>query len=114
MKISTYSAILVTVLGATSALAQMNMGDMKPMDMGKKPVAASKQTHSTKATVKKADAKAGKVTLAHEPVPTLNWPAMRMDFKVKDKALWSKLGDGKKVEVEFVQEGDDYVVTKVK
>lgn len=114
MKISTYSLILGSVLLATGALAQMNMGDMKSMDMGKKPVSASKQTHTAKAMVKKSDAKAGKVTLAHEPVATLNWPAMSMSFKVKDKALWSKLGDGKKVEVEFVQEGDDYVVTKVK
>ena len=114
MKISTHSLILATAFAATGALAQMNMSDMKSMDMGKKPVAASKQAHSAKATVKKVDAKAGKVTLAHEPVSTLNWPAMSMNFKVKDKALWSKLADGKKVEVEFVQEGDDYVVTKVK
>lgn len=114
MKISTYSIILAAAVAATSALAQMNMGDMKSMDMGKKPVAASKQTHTAKATVTKSDSKAGTVTLAHEPIPSLNWPAMSMSFKVKDKALWSKLGDGKKVEVEFVQEGDDYVVKKVK
>lgn len=114
MKISTYSTILATLFAATGAFAQMNMGDMKTMDMGKKPVSASKQTHSAKATVKKSDANAGKVTLAHEPVPTLNWPAMSMNFKVKEKAFWSKLGEGKKVEVEFVLEGDDYVVTKVK
>lgn len=114
MKISTYSIILAAAVAASSAMAQMNMGDMKSMDMGKKPAAASKQTHSAKATVKKADSKAGKVTLAHEPVPTLNWPAMSMNFKVQDKALWSKLGEGKKVEVEFVQQGDNYVITKVK
>lgn len=54
------------------------------------------------------------MTLAHEPVPSLGWPAMTMKFKVKDKALWSKLGDGKKVDVEFFREGDDYVITGVK
>lgn len=114
MKISTYSIILAAAVAATNALAQMNMGDMKSMDMGKKPAAASKQTHTAKATVTKSDSKAGTVTLAHEPIPSLNWPAMSMSFKVKDKGLWSKLADGKKVQVEFVQEGDDYVVTKVK
>ena len=39
---------------------------------------------------------------------------MTMNFKVKDKALMKKLKDGKKVDVEFVKDGDDYVVTKVK
>lgn len=114
MKISIYSVVLATGFAATAAFAQMNMGEMKSMDMGNKTAAATKQTHSAKATVKKADSKAGKVTLAHEPVPTLNWPAMSMNFKVKDKALWSKLEDGKNVEVEFVQDGNDYVLTKVK
>lgn len=66
--------------------------------------------HKTKATVKKVDAKAGSVTLAHEPVASLNWPAMTMGFKVKDSALLSKLTEGKRVDVEFVQEGKDYVI----
>ena len=114
MKIFTQSIILATAFAATGAFAQANMGDMKSMDMGKKPAAASTQAHVAKAKVTKSDAKAGTVTLAHEAVPTLNWPAMSMKFKVKDKALWSKLGKGKKVEVEFMQQGDDYVVTKVK
>nr|WP_238136989.1 copper-binding protein [Variovorax sp. JS1663] len=39
---------------------------------------------------------------------------MTMKFLVKDKALWEKLAEGKQVEVEFTQEGKDYVVTKVK
>ena len=39
---------------------------------------------------------------------------MTMGFKVKDKALLAGLKEGQKVVFEFVQEGDDYVVTKVK
>jgi Cu/Ag efflux protein CusF len=84
------------------------------MDMSIKPAAGARQTHMAAGTVKKSDAKAGKVTLAHGPVASLNWPAMTMAFKVKDKALWKKLGDGNKVELEFTQEGADYVVTAVK
>lgn len=114
MKIHSKSIVLATMLAATAASAQMNMDATKSMGMGKKPEAASSQTHSAKATVKKSDAKTGTVTLDHEPVATLNWPAMTMNFKVRDQALWSRLGEGKKIEVEFVQDGKDYVVTKVK
>jgi Cu(I)/Ag(I) efflux system protein CusF len=46
-------------------------------------------------------------------VGSLDWPAMTMGFKVKDKALMEKLGDGKKVDVEFKKEGKDYVITSV-
>ena len=44
----------------------------------------------------------------------MNWPAMSMTFKVKDKAMLDRLGAGKKVDVEFVQEGKDYVITALK
>lgn len=116
MKFSTYTLIAAASFSAAGAFAQQKMDDnMKGMDMGKKPSAAAKQeTHKVKAVVKKADSKAGTVTLAHEPVASLNWPSMTMNFKVKDKMLWDKLGDGKKVDVEFVKDGDDYMVTKVK
>ncbi len=109
-----YIPFIATMLAATSAFAQTGTGD-KGMDMDKKPVAgARQQTHTAIGTVKKADAKAGKVTLQHGPVASLNWPAMTMAFKVKDKELWPKLEDGKKVEIEFTKQGADYVVTGVK
>ena len=47
--------------------------------------------------VKKIDAKAGSVTIAHDPIKALNWPAMTMPFKVADKALLAKMKPGAKV-----------------
>ncbi|WP_332700743.1 copper-binding protein [Devosia sp.] len=47
--------------------------------------------------VKKVDVKAGTVTLAHDPIKALNWPAMTMPFKVSDKALLAKAAVGSKV-----------------
>lgn len=37
--------------------------------------------------VKSVDAKTGKVTLHHGPVPALGWPAMTMAFKAEPKLL---------------------------
>ena len=76
--------------------------------------AQSAAPHQATGTVKKVDPAKGVVTLAHEPVKSLKWPAMTMGFTVKDKALLDKLQPGKKVEFEFVQQGKDYVVTGVK
>ncbi|HXD42168.1 MAG TPA: copper-binding protein [Ramlibacter sp.] len=115
MKLRTCTTFLATMIATISVFAQTHMGDMKGMDMSTKPVAETKQqTHTAAGTVKKADPKAGKVTLQHGPVASLNWPAMTMAFKVRDKALWPRLEEGKKVEIEFTKQGADYVVTGVK
>ena len=109
------TTILATLLlPATAPLAQQQVNDMKGMDMGKKQTTATPATHTAVGTVKKVDAKAGTVTLNHEPVKSLKWPAMTMSFKVTDKSLFDKLPEGKKVEVEFKQVDKDYVVTSVK
>lgn len=75
---------------------------------------AQVKTYKAVGTVKKIDQAAGRVTLAHEAIPSLKWPAMTMGFAVKDKALFGKLAPEKKIEFEFVQQGRDYVVTSVK
>lgn len=103
-----------TALAAALILASpiVLAGEMKGMDMSRSE--ASKGVHKTTAVVKKADPKAGTVTLDHEPVKSLNWPAMSMAFQVRDKALMDKLTAGRKVEVEFEQRGKDYVITSAK
>jgi len=108
------SLILALFVPATAAMAQPKMDDMKGMDMAKKPAATAPVVHKAMGTVKKLDATGGVVTLAHEPIKSLNWPAMTMGFKVKDKMLMDKLADGQKVEFEFIQGGKDYVITGVK
>lgn len=84
-------AMTVLALSASAAFAQQKMDDMKGMDMAKKPATSANAPHKTKATVKKVDEKAGTVMLSHEPVASLNWPAMTMAFKVRDKNLMAKL-----------------------
>ena len=104
---------LALALPAIVVLAQKT-DNMTGMDMAKKPAAGAPMVHKAVGTVKKVDANAGIVTLAHEPVKSLNWPSMTMAFKVKEKSLLDKLTDGKKVEFEFMQEGKDYVITGAK
>ena len=86
-------------------------GDMAGMKMGDTAAAAA-QSAQTTGVVNAIDAAKGKVTITHEPVPSLNWPAMKMGFKIKPK-LSSNLAVGQKVDFDFVMEGRVAVITKI-
>ncbi|KQU72576.1 MULTISPECIES: copper-binding protein [Ensifer] len=78
-------------------------------------IAASAQAAEfTKGTVKKLDASAKKVTIAHEDLKNLDMPAMTMVFRVKDDAILAKLKEG--TAIEFVADRVDgkLTVTEIK
>ena len=109
------SRVCATILALAVPAASFAQ-DMKGMDMtGTEQQAGKSNTvHKAVGVVKKVDAKAGKITLAHGPVKTMNWPAMTMTFQVKDKAMLDKLVEGKKIEFEFENHGKEHVITSVK
>ena len=72
------------------------------------------QEHKATGKVTKLDGSRSTVTIAHEPVPSMKWPAMTMGFKVKDKAMLDKVKPGAKVDFSFTQSGKDYVITDIK
>ena len=104
-------AVSMAVIPFTGAQAQ-GMGGMEMKGMEKKE--AKGTVYKATGVVMKVDAAKNKVTIKHEPVQSLNWPAMNMAFTVKDKALLDKMPKNKKIDFEFVQEGKNYVVTSVK
>lgn len=116
---------LILALSASGAAFAQSGGaktmDMKGMDMKAMPMenmnsgsATKTATHQATGVVKAVDTAKGTVTLAHGPVKTLNWPAMTMTFTVKEKMFFDKLAADKKVTIDFVKQGADYVVTSVK
>lgn len=56
--------------------------------------------------VKAVDAKAGTVTISHEPIKALGWPAMTMPFKVAAPELLTRVKLGDKVQFTFRQAGN--------
>ncbi|MEY9559479.1 copper-binding protein [Sinorhizobium fredii] len=68
----------------------------------------------TKATVKKVDAKARKVTLIHEELKSLDMPAMTMVFRVQDDAMLEKLKEGANIEFVAERVNGKLTVTQVK
>jgi Cu(I)/Ag(I) efflux system periplasmic protein CusF len=81
---------------------------------GSPPAKSEEKPHKGIGVVKSLDAEKGTVMLAHEPIASLRWPAMTMKFTAKDKKLLDKLSPGRKVEFEFVVQGKDYILTRLK
>ena len=88
---------------------------MKDTDMkGVEKKSSKSEVHKATGVVTKVDAAKGRVTIKHDPVPSLNWPTMNMVFIVKDKSMIEKMPKDRKIEFEFTQQGKDYIVTSVK
>ena len=61
--------------------------DMKGMEKNGASDKAAGNTHRGSGVVKKIDSASGDITIAHEPIKTLGWPAMTMSFKARDPML---------------------------
>lgn len=72
--------------------------------------------HVGNARINAVDNGAGKIDLSHDPIPSLNWPAMTMGFRVEDKTLLQGLKPGDRINFEMRGEPDkdgDYVITRI-
>lgn len=74
---------------------------------------AQAAAHRTTGVVKSVNRENGTASIAHEAVPSLNWPAMTMTFKVTNRELLETLRQGAKVDFSFVQSGRGYVITQL-
>ena len=126
MKPSIFTVVLAALL-TVSPFASAQSGSMKDMEMkgmdmqgmemkkgDKAKKSAQTKSHNGVGVVKSVDSDKGTVSIAHEPVTSMSWPAMTMTFKAKDKAMLEHVKPGAKVEFSFVQSGKDYIVTKIK
>ena len=48
------------------------------------------QSHQATGVVKRIDPAKGVVSLKHDPIKSLNWPGMTMDFSVRDPKLLTR------------------------
>ena len=54
------------------------------------------------------------MTLAHGPIESLKWPAMTMDFRVREAALLQSFKPGQKVIFEIAEESDgEFVIVRI-
>jgi len=114
MKIISTLSLILALSASSLAIAQSVNAQDGHAGHHAPAATAGPTTYSTIGIVKKVNIIKGTVTVAHEPIPDLNQPAMTMDFSVKDKALFDKLTAGQRITLEFQLQGADHVVTAVK
>lgn len=110
MKATALGAVLVVC----NAVAFAQQGDMKGMDMKEGMSKKSEtKTHHASGVVKSVSPQKGTISIAHGAVPTMNWSAMTMTFKAKDKKMLEAFKPGAKVDFDFQVRGKDHVITNI-
>lgn len=107
------------LIDAESNLKAALGGFGDPGKAGQTPTASAAASagvsHSAQASVDSINLKDGSVTLSHGPVPSLQWPAMTMDFKAANASLLKGLQPGSRLAFEFVERAQgEWVITRVK
>ncbi|MFZ5555710.1 MAG: efflux RND transporter periplasmic adaptor subunit [Pseudomonadota bacterium] len=83
-------------------------------DAATAPAAPGAQTHLARGTVDAVDTARGTVEITHGPIPSLGWPGMSMEFRVKDKAILSGVEKGEAVEFELAQpKPGEFVIERI-
>ena len=108
---NTIPKILIAALSLALLTPLVALAD----DAHHKPEAATAASASdlTDGEVRKIDLEAGKVTLKHADIKSLDMPAMTMVFAVKDRAMLDKLKTGDKVRFKEINDGGRFMLTEI-
>lgn len=111
------TALVLAALIAVPAWATNHQGSYGPHgDHGKPATSASAQPATGEMTdgeVRRVDKEAGKVTLKHAEIKSLDMPAMTMVFVVKDKVMLERLKAGDKIKFKAINDAGKYTVTEI-
>jgi Cu(I)/Ag(I) efflux system protein CusF len=106
--LSAFVAALVFASGVNAQRA--------PAEAGKPPAAAASGQDAavmTDGEVRKVDREAGKLTLRHSPIASLDMPAMTMVFRVADQKMLESVKEGDKVRFTAARIDGAITLTKI-
>jgi Cu/Ag efflux protein CusF len=110
-------ALVLSAAIAPPAWAASHQGGQgAPADQGKPATPAATQASSGEMTdgeVRKVDKEAGKLTIRHATIKSLDMPPMTMVFVAKDKAMLDKLKAGDKIKFTAINDAGKYTVTEI-
>jgi Cu/Ag efflux protein CusF len=108
--------LIVGLAVAVSACEQEQSAPSQSPQTGSQQSAEATRAelHTTTGTVTAVDASAGRVSLDHAPVASLEWPAMTMQFKAADPSLLNDIKVGDDVRFSFIQtESNEYIIQEI-
>ncbi len=78
------------------------------------PAAAASVVHTARGKLEAVDASSGMLTITHEPIASLKWPAMTMEFTAANPQIAATVKPGSAIEFEVVErKPGDWVVTRI-
>ena len=108
MVVSSANFLIDAESNLKAALGGMQKAEAAP---AAKPAAVG---HKAVGVLNAVDSASGTVTISHEPVASLKWPSMKMDFVLANASLVSGLKPGAAVEFEFVErQAGEWVITSL-
>lgn len=103
-------------LAAMQAVAQqggMNHGSMGQSPAGQPGMMQMQASALADGEIRRVDKDAGKLTIKHGPIPSMDMPPMTMVYRVKEPAMLDAVKPGDKVRFDAQKMGGQYVVTKI-
>ena len=110
--IALFTLLSMTIFAHAEGMNGMNMKDTPLSGQMANPV--NGKVHHGIGVVQRVDAINGRITIAHGPINSIQWPAMTMAFAVQNKKLLDHVVAGEKIEFDLVQVSQDqYAVTRI-
>jgi len=100
-------------LSMTALPPVMAAGELDVHSDHHKPETTAAATHTGRGKVNSVNLETGTVNLSHDPIKSLKWPKMTMDFKARDPALLKDLKPGEQVSFELSKIEGSYRITKI-
>ncbi len=104
-------AVLVLAVQSGYAADMQQMGNMNMQtDIGSEGM----KMHKGHGIANNINARSGKVNISHEPIESMNWPKMTMDFTVQNKADLEAIKPSMPVDFEITQQGKGYIIMNIR
>ena len=110
---ATALALLMSAAAGSAAWAASHQGGSGTAGDQGKPMAQAAAGDMADGEVRKVDKDAGKLTLKHGDIKSLDMPPMTMVFVVKDKAMLDKLKAGDKIKFKAINDAGKLTVTEM-
>ncbi|MDH3319342.1 MAG: copper-binding protein [Betaproteobacteria bacterium] len=104
--------VLALAVGSLVALALQQQAGAQQGSMGQGMVGQPGDA-MVEGVVRKVDKDAGKLTIKHGPIPSMDMPPMTMVYRVKDPAMLDRVKPGDNVTFAMEQIGGQFTVTRL-
>jgi Cu/Ag efflux protein CusF len=109
--------ILSVIAAAVAAACALSPALCAADDAPRQPPTAQAEQagdiHALHGVVNSVNAAASRVNITHDPVESLKWPRMKMNFKAQDPAILQGLQPGTVVDFEIRKVEDQFVITRI-